>query len=613
MRKIFLLFLLLPFFIQAQNRIERVEPPFWWTGMNNTKLQIMLYGEDIAYSKPEVNYQGVTIDKTVLVENDNYIFLYLNIAPEARSGGFTIDLRDRKNEIIQSVDYQLLERESDPTWGEGFDNSDVMYLVTPDRFANGNTDNDNVKGMLESADRSDKDGRHGGDIQGVMNHLDYFEEMGYTAIWFNPLLENNQPKYSYHGYSTTDYYKIDPRIGTNKEYRELVNECRKRGIKVLMDIIVNHCGSEHWWMKDLPSKDWINNVDKPFYTNHRRTTFRDPHASKYDLDHFENGWFVKTMPDMNQRNPLISDYLIQNSIWWIEYVGLGGIRMDTYPYSGKDFMSDWSCAIMDEYPNFNICGEDWSLNPVVLAYWQKGKVNPDGFTSCLPGLLDFPLQHAWIDALKEKAPWGSDMSRVYEMLANDFIYPNPNKHVIFPDNHDVSRILTQLNEDKDLLKLTIAFYATMRGTPQFYYGTDILMSNKGDNSHGNIRSDFPGGWKGDAVNAFSGKGLTQEQKEWQQFVKKILNWRKKTPVIHDGKLMHFAPQHHVYVYFRYDEKNKVMVLLNKADEAAELDLVQFEEMLGKQAKGKDIISNKTIVLQNKLTIGAKQPMIIEIE
>lgn len=612
MRKIIFLIYLLPFFIQAQNTIERVEPPFWWTDMNNSEVQIMLYGNDIGYSKPEINYEGVSISKTVLVENDNYIFLYLNIGKEAKPGNFKINLKNKKNEVVQSIDYELRERESDPTWGVGYDNSDVMCLITPDRFANGDAKNDNVKGMLEVANRLDKDGRHGGDIQGISDNLNYFEEMGYTAIWLNPILENNQPKYSYHGYSTTDYYRVDPRFGTNEEYRELVGQCRKKGIKVLMDIIVNHCGSEHWWMKDLPSKDWINNVEKPFYTTHRRTTFRDPHASKYDLDHFINGWFVETMPDMNQRNPLVSDYLIQNSIWWIEYLGLGGIRMDTYPYSDTKFMADWSCDIMDEYPNFNICGEDWSLNPVVLAYWQKGKENPDGFKSCLPGLLDFPVQHAWIDALTKKPQWGSHMNRVYEMLANDFIYPDPSNHVIFPDNHDVSRIFTQLNEDRDLLKLTFAFFTTMRGTPQFYYGTDILMSNKGDNSHGNIRSDFPGGWEGDEVNAFTGKGMTAEQKDFQKMVKKILNWRNKTPVIHHGKLMHFAPQHHVYVYFRYDEKDKVMVLLNQSDEPAEIDLIQFREILDEGTTAKDIVTDKTMVLGKKLTIEGKQPMILEL-
>lgn len=612
MKKLILLFCLLPFLSFGQTTVERIEPPFWWVGMHNTELQIMLYGENMANAKPVINYEGITIERIVSVENNNYLFIYLNIENTTQPGEFVIYLKNNTGEIINEINYQLLPREEDAAAVKGYDNSDVMYLITPDRFANGNPQNDNIKGMPDQLNRMDKHGRHGGDLQGIIQHLDYFSDMGYTAIWLNPILENNQPESSYHGYSTTDYYRVDPRYGTNEEYRELAQKARGKNIKIIMDMIMNHCGSGHWWMSDLPSKDWINNVDNPFYTSHRRTTLRDPYASKYDIEHFADGWFVKSMPDLNQRNPLMAKYLIQNTIWWIEYLGLAGVRMDTYPYSDKNFMSDWTCAVMDEYPNFNICGEEWSLNPIILAYWQKGKINPDGYTSCLPGLLDFPLQHALVSALMEEDTWNSGMVNLYEMLSMDFIYPAPDKHVIFPDNHDMSRIFTQLNEDIDFLKMAIIYFATMRGTPQFYYGTEILMSNTGDDSHGNIRSDFPGGWSGDEKNAFTGKGLTEQQLEVQRFVKKILNWRKESTAVHYGKLMHFAPQNNVYVYFRYNDAQKIMVILNKADEQREIDLSQYRELLKNGATGKDVIAGKEIKLNQTFSIGPKQGFILEI-
>jgi len=607
-----IIFLIVPVTF-AQHSIERVEPPFWWKGMHNPRLQIMVYGENVAELIPEIEYDGIVVKKTVLVENRNYLFLYLDIAPEATPGEFTIRFKNNKNSVIDSIDYRLLPREKDAALRKGYDNFDVMYLITPDRFVNGDTSNDNIDGMPDKINRSDKWARHGGDIRGIINNLDYIADLGFTAVWLNPVLENNQPKASYHGYSTTDFFKVDPRFGTNSEYRELSDKARDKGIKIIMDMIMNHCGSEHWWMDDLPSNDWINNPDDFFITNHRRTTLRDPYASNYDRKHFTDGWFVPTMPDLNQRNPLLADYLIQNTVWWIEYLNLAGIRMDTYSYSDKDFMKDWTCAVMDEYPDFNICGEEWSLNPAVLAYWQKGNENPDGYTSCLPGLLDFPLQNALKNALTEQESWNVGMINLYDMLSNDFLYADPYKHVIFPDNHDMSRIFTQLNEDIGLFKLAIAYFATMRGTPQFYYGTEILMSNTGDNSHGNIRSDFPGGWEGDQVNAFTNQGLTKEQIEARRFIKRLLNWRKTATAIHTGKLIHFVPVKGVYTYFRFNDDMKVMVVLNKTASQQNVDLTQFSELRIKGATAKNIITGKELTLNDSLTVDSKQPLILEIE
>jgi glycosidase len=607
-----LILLLIPHAAFSQSVIERVEPPFWWTEMHNQELQLMVYGKDIAELTPKIEYEGVSIRKTVLSESRNYLFIYLNIEQNAADGEFRIQLKNNANRVVESIDYRLLARERDASSREGYGNSDVIYLITPDRFANGDTSNDNIKGMHDKLNRSDKWGRHGGDIRGIINSLNHIADLGFTAIWLNPVLENNQFKSSYHGYSTTDFYKIDGRFGTNSEYIELCSKAKAKGIKIIMDMIMNHCGSEHWWMDDLPSADWINNADDHFITNHSRTTLRDPYASKHDRTHFTDGWFVDTMPDMNQRNPLLADYLIQNTLWWIESLNLSGIRMDTYSYSDKDFMKDWTCAVMDEYPHFNICGEEWSLNPAVLAYWQRGKDNPDGYSSCLPGLLDFPLQNALKNALIEQERWNSGMIKLYKMVSNDFLYADPFKHVIFADNHDTSRIFTEVGGDIGLFKIAIIYFATMRGTPQFYYGTEILMSNTGDNSHGNIRSDLPGGWAGDKVNAFTGTGLTKEQKATQKFFKKVLNWRKTATAIHDGKLVHFVPVNGVYTYFRFNDDMKVMVVLNKTASRQEVDLTQFSELLSKGTTAKDIITGKKVSLNNVLTVKAKQGLILEL-
>lgn len=604
-----LLIFLIPLYSFAQN-IERAEPPFWWIDMQNAELQVMLYGENIGYLKPEIDYEGVTVKRNVSVDNANYLFIYLDICNDAKPGNFDIKLKNVEGKIHCHYSYKLFKRQDGSSQRKGYDNSDVMYLITPDRFANGNPDNDAVEGILEMHDRENKWGRHGGDIEGIVNSLDYLDEMGFTSIWLNPILENNQDQYSYHGYSTTDFYKVDPRFGTNEEYKTLSEKANKKGLKLIMDMIMNHCGSEHWWMKDLPSENWINNPQSYFMTNHRRTTLRDPYASEYDKTLFSDGWFVSTMPDLNQRNPLVADYLIQNTIWWIEYLKLGGIRMDTYSYSDKDFMSDWTCSVMNEYPNFNICGEEWSLNPAVLAYWQKGKDNPGGYTSCLPGLLDFPMQNALVEALTKNEKWDAGMIDLYEMLSNDFLYADPFKHVIFPDNHDMSRIYSQLNDDYDLFKLAMVYFATMRGTPQFYYGTEILMSNTGDDSHGNIRSDFPGGWKGDKINAFTGEGLTSKQKEAQDFVKKLLNWRKTAPAIHTGELIHFVPNDGVYVYFRYNADQKIMVVINKTDKDKQVDLSQLSEMDVTGTVARDIITEDMFYLNDVLNIKARQPLVL---
>ena len=490
---------ILPLFTFAQSDL-RVEPPFWWRDMVNKELQLMIYGQDIASAELDIAGPGagaITIRAVHQLANPNYVFVDLTVAEGTDATSFDINLTGAEG--TSTYTYQLLQREPGSAEREGFGTKDVMYLITPDRFANGDPSNDEVAGMREGYNREQDFGRHGGDIEGIRQNLDYIKEMGFTAIWLNPILENDQDKWSYHGYSTTDYYKVDPRYGSNEDYANLSREAADMGIKMIMDIIVNHCGSFHWWMNDPPSPDWIHYYNEDFVrTNHRKTTLLDPYVAPSDRDEMVKGWFVESMPDLNQKNPFMATYLIQNSIWWIEYAQLAGIRQDTYSYPYRDFMTDWTCAIMAEYPNFNIVGEEWVLDQSMIAYWQQGKVNHDGYTACLPSLMDFPMTAALHNALNGDEDRTTGLIKLYEMLGSDYHYADPSELVIFPDNHDMSRIYTQINEDYGLYRMAIAYILTMRGTPQLYYGTEILMHNRGTDSHGVIRSDFPGGWSGDA-------------------------------------------------------------------------------------------------------------------
>ena len=561
--------------IQLIDLIERVEPPNWWVGMKTNDLQILVYGNSINDLIPKISNSNIELTSFDKVQNENYLFLNISISENAKPDEVEIDFY-KNNVIVDRYVFSLLEREKNASNVEGFDNSDVMYLITPDRFANGDPANDDVKEMYERPNRDNNRGLHGGDIQGIINHLDYIKDLGFTTVWLNPVLENNMKKSSYHGYSTTDYYKVDPRFGTNELFRELSINAKEKGIKLVMDMIPNHCGSEHWFFKDPPMDNWFNNQSGFKQTSHRRETVQDIYASEIDKREHADGWFVETMPDLNQKNQKMSKYLIQNTLWWIEYARLSGIRVDTYPYSDKDFMSDWTFAVMDEYPNFNIVGEEWSDNPIVISYWQKDKINHDGYVSYLPTLMDFPLQISFTEALLDDFSWGKGFIKPYTTLANDFLYPNPNNLLIFPDNHDMTRFFTQVNNDIDLFKMGIVYYSTMRGIPQFYYGTEILMnSDENPGDHGLIRTEFPGGWPDHSKNAFTGDGLSYKEQQTQLFFKEILNWRKDNEVIHNGKLIQFAPKDEIYSFFRILDDKMVWVIFNRNDSSKKLNTSQI--------------------------------------
>ncbi len=603
--------------------IRRVEPMNWWVGFKSKTLQLLVHHPNISKRTPEISYQGVSIKKVHQADSPNYLFIDLNISEITKAGKFNIVFKkEGEKDLVQT--YELKDREKPAEDYMGFNSSDAIYLITPDRFANGNPGNDTFKNLNEKTiNRKDGYARHGGDITGITNHLDYIEDLGFTAIWSCPLLTNNMPRGSYHGYAITDLYEIDPRFGTLDEYKTLAAKMAEKGMKLVMDQVANHCGLEHWWMKDLPFKDWVNyqevyeahsdswTNEKTISSNHRRTSNQDLYASEKDKEGMVNGWFVSGMPDLNQRNPFMAQYIIQNSIWWIETVELGGIRQDTYPYPDKDFMSNWAGAIMNEYPNFSIVGEEWSYNPLLIGYWQDGANNKDGYDSNLKSPMDFAMQYIIVQALNETESWDKGLVKMYEGLANDFHYVKPKDIMIFPDNHDMSRIFTQLKGDIVNTKIALSYLLTLPRIVQIYYGTEIVMDDfEKPGDHGLIRTDFPGGWEADTVNAFTGVGLTKTQNEMQSYLKTLLNFRKSSKAIHEGKTVHFSPKNSVYVLFRMTENETVVHILNKNEEAVDLDLTRFEEINLQGKSLKNIISGETVTWHDNLKLENKGSIIL---
>lgn len=609
---IYLLFLLLSFTAFSQEKFIQIEPMNWWVGMKNPNLQLVLRGENLKGAQVKSAKAGLKVLKIHNAESPNYLFVDVYIDKSAKSGLYPLQIM-RDGKTLATINYSLNARVSGSQNRESFTSKDVIYLITPDRFANGDKTNDVFPAMLEKdVDRSQLFARHGGDIQGIIDRLDYIKKMGYTAIWSMPLLENDQKVQSYHGYSITNHYKMDPRFGTNEKFKELCTEANKRGIKIISDIVLNHIGSGHYWMKDMPFKDWINYGTEFVSTNHRREIHQDPHRSLADKKGLVDGWFVPSMPDINQNNPYLATYIIQNTIWWIEYAGLGGLRIDTYPYSEKSFSNAWTSAISKEYPKFNMVGEEWSLNPIIPSYWQKGKINRDGFQSGLPSVMDFPLQNAIYEGLTEPESWNQGLLKIYSVLANDLVYPNPNNLVIFLDNHDMSRFFTQVKEDNDLFKIGLSLICTMRGIPQIYYGTEINFANPKSNEHGEIRGDFLGGWPSDVKDAVTGNQLSVNEKSTQDFLAKLLNWRKGNEAVTQGKLMHFAPTDGIYTYFRYTDKSKVMVIVNKNIHESQVNPRLYKEILPSNAKLKNVISGQISNLGEYIKVSPKSALIVEV-
>lgn len=590
--------------------VTNVEPPYWWVGMANDTLQVMLTGPDIAQASAEVDYSGVKLDRQISLDSPNYKLLYFTIAPDAKPGKMPIrlNLNGRKH----TLDYELKARDMKGEDYEGFSAADVLYLLMPDRFAQGDVVAATDLEYNDAPDRTQPSTRHGGNLKGIADRLDYLDSLGITAIWSCPVLENDMPGGSYHGYATTDYYRIDPRFGTNADWQELIAQAHKRGIKVVMDMIFNHSGSNHPWMKDMPSKDWYNHPEGNELTNFRLSTIHDPYVSDYDLDHTVNGWFVSAMPDLNQKNPHLMKYLIQNSIWWIESSKINGIRMDTYPYADMQGMAQWAADVLKEYPNFNIVGECWYGNEAGPAFWQSGsKINP--VETNLPTVMDFKYN---IDREKmffeETDPWNG-LNHVYDHLALDYLYPDPQHILTFLDNHDTDRFLPEMPDSLGVWKQALAFLLTSRGIPQLYYGTELLMNGTKKISDGYIRLDMPGGFPGDKVDAFTREGRTDMQNEAWDYLSRLLQWRRgeANDVIAKGTLKHFMPQNGIYAYERRLGDKQVVVLLNGQSEPNTVTMERTLEILPYGKTMRDLVSGKDVTITEEMTFAPRQVMILQ--
>lgn len=616
MKKLLLLLttVALSFNIDAAVNVNKIDPPFWYAGMNNPELQLMVYGENIGDASVAVNYPGISLSSIVKPESNNYLLIYLHIDATAKPGKFPITFTQGKKKIVK--EYELKARGKKGCEHTGFDASDALYLLMPDRFANGNPENDQIEGMADyKVDRNDPNARHGGDLAGIEQHLDYFSDLGITALWFTPVLENNMKGGSYHGYATTDYYKVDPRFGTNEEYRTLISNAHNRGIKVVMDMIFNHCGVNHPWIHDMPSKDWFNHSD--YQNNFVQTSFKltphvDPYTSKYDFDQMNDGWFVSEMPDLNQRNPHVYKYLLQNSMWWIEYANIDGIRMDTYPYADYEAMSKWMKELNEAYPNYNVVGETWVTEPAYTAWWQKDSKLSAPLNSNLKTVMDFSFYEKINQAKgEETTTWVTGLNRIYNNFVYDFLYADPASVLAFYENHDTDRFLGE-GQDLDQLKQAVTILLTTRRIPQLYYGTEVMMNGVKSKSDGYVRKDFPGGWKGDKENAFETTSRTPMQNDCYNFYRTLLNWRKGNEVISKGKMIQFMPQQGVYAYARQHEGKTVMVFLNGTDKEVKLPLKCYAEILKGKTTGKDIISGQTIELKDELPMTGRQSLVIEL-
>lgn len=593
--------------------IQRIEPPFWFLGMHNPELQILFYGINIGQCQVTIANSSAIIN-VKRTENPNYLFVTINTQKISTNEiDFIFKLKNNSTLIRK---YELKERRKNSALRKGFDASDCIYLLMPDRFANGNKNNSNDSETNEKYNRELAAGRHGGDINGIIQHLDYIQSLGVTAIWSTPLCEDNDMEYSYHGYAQSDVYKIDPRYGTNEDYLRLSEEMHQRDLKLIMDYVTNHWGLEHWIVKDPPTKDWIHQFDNYIETNHKRSTISDTNASSIDRKICLNGWFVPSMPDVNITNPLVFNYLCQNAIWWIEYANLDGLRVDTYNYSEPEYIAKWTKAITDEYPNFNLVGEITMRNQGLLSYWQKdspiGKIQ--NFNSYLPSVMDFALSDALQIVFNEDDDtWDQGITKIYDILSKDFLFPNINNLLIFGENHDTKRLNQLYNNDIRKYKMAMVMLATLRGIPQLYYGSEIGMAGDQNLGDADIRRDFPGGWENDENNAFFPETRSECQKVYFDFTSKLFHWRKTNPAIHFGKTTHYIPENNVYVYFRYNIEKSVMILINNNLENQEIHTARFKENIGNYEKGKEVLTNIVYNLSKTIAIEGKSALILELE
>ncbi|WP_324674222.1 glycoside hydrolase family 13 protein [Hymenobacter sp. GOD-10R] len=587
--------------------ISRIDPTFWWVSMKNPKLQLLVHGPGIGSSQVSLRYDGVTLDGTQKLESPNYLLVNLTISPAAKPGKLALIFSGDKKTTYQ---YELRARNTDKSRVQGVTSADFIYMLMPDRFANGDPKNDVVKSTrVNHIARDSMYARHGGDLKGIENHFDYLKSLGVTAIWPTPVVENDMPKASYHGYAVTDYYAVDPRYGSNEEYAQFVHKAHQQGFKVIHDVVLNHMGSYNYLFLDQPAKDWLNQWPTFTRSNYNSQALNDPYGSKLDQALYNKGWFDTTMPDVNQSNPLVATYLIQNFLWWVEYTGLDGYRIDTYPYSDPKFLMAWGKALLDEYPQLCMYGEAWVGSTAQQAFFARNIFQPvDGFKSNLPGVLDFQSNSAIQDALKENG----NVGKLYDALQGDWMYEDATRNVVFMDNHDMSRIYSVIGENLGRLKMGFAWLMTTRGIPNIYYGTEVLMKNF-SNPDGLVREDFPGGWATDKKNYFTAAGRAGQAGEAFNYLSKLGLYRKAHPVLQTGKLMQFIPQDNVYTYFRYDEQgNTVMVMLNGNKDAKTVDGARFAERTNGYSGGTEITSGAAVPSLKSFTIPAHTAWVVEL-
>ncbi len=601
-------------FAAKQPVVDRIEPTCWFVGMGDPSLQLMVYGQDISSADVSVNYPGVHLANLVRLESPNYLLVYLDLAKDTPAGEMAITFTKGKKKTV--IPYILKKRHRAPESRIGFDMSDVLYLLMPDRFANGSTENDQVEGMSAySVDRNDLNARHGGDLKGIADHMDYFTDLGITALWFTPIMENNMKGGSYHGYATTNYYKVDPRFGTNEDYKNLIKLAHKDGLKIVMDMIFNHCGGEHPWIKDMPSKDWFNHAD--YKENFVQTSFKltphvDPYASKYDFDKMDDGWFATAMPDLNQRNPYVLKYLIQNSFWWIEEMDIDGIRMDTHPYADYDAMSTWLGQLNKEYPNFNVVGETWVTEPAYTAWYQKDSKLSAPKNSNLKSVMDFSFYEKLSQAKNEETDgWFSGLNKIYNNFVYDYLYPNSSMILAFLENHDTPRFLYD-GKDLTQLKWAATLLLTTHRIPQLYYGTELLMNGTKEKGDGDVRRDFLGGWKTDARSWFNPADRTPQEQACFTFFRTLLHWRKGNMAITKGSMTQFIPQNGVYVYSRQYKGTTVLVLLNGMDQESEVPVSVYAEVIKNNTYGKDVTTNRVIDLTKNFKMKPREALVLEL-
>ena len=608
-----LLFMLVSGYLFAQiPALERIEPANWWIGMKNPKLQLIVHGHQIAKRQVKLDYPGVTLNAVHKVENPNYLFLDLEIAPSTQAGKFPIQfvLKGAKSLTFQ---YELKNRDPKAIKAQGVNTKDFVYLIMPDRFANGDKSNDVIKGMQEtSLNRDSMYHRHGGDIQGIINKLDYLQDLGVTALWINPLLTNDQPKTSYHGYANTENYKIDPRYGSNELYKTLIDELHKRGMKMVKDLVHNHVGSQHWTVLDLPSKDWLNQWPSFTRTNYREQTHFDPYVAQADKDIMVKGWFDFHMPDPNQKNPFVRNYITQSHIWWVEYAGVDAFRLDTYAYNDLEYMAEWAKAIKAEYPNLNSFGETWVHGVPSQSYFTDGRVVNQNIDTGLDGVTDFQALWSINEALNGKFGWTDGVVRLYNTFSYDYQYKDPSKNVVFLDNHDLNRFYSVVNEDFTKYKSGIAWLLTTRGIPQWYYGTEILMPGT-TTPDGKVRLDFKGGWPEDKDNKFKPEGRTEKENEAFNYVRKLANYRKSSEALNSGKMMQFIPQDDIYVYFRYTDKQTVMMVMNGSEKEQTVKTERFAERTAGFKGAINIATDEILSDISQVKVPAKTTLILELK